>query len=1373
MKTLLPVLWLAVFLLPCRGQQPWDGPALTGDPAAVLQAANAVVSPKGSNVHVLLEAQTYKYDPDGRITSTTRRIYKVLTPEGVDAWSSLSSTYSPWYQRQPRVSGRVITIDGKVHSLDPATFSEAPVKSDSDDVFTDRRSFRGPIPAVSVGAVVEWVIEDVEPLFPEGSAFNYVMGMQVPLLHERLEIDLPLGHPFRYEIKELAEISHRSAESNGRVQHIFEGGPFKPHKRTESHVPYDVYQRGQVIFTTGRNWQAVAAGYHKAVEQQIHSSNLKETLTPVIGKKKNRAEIIDVLLRKLHQEVRYTGVEFREAAYVPRAPDEVLKRKYGDCKDKSALLIAMLRSVGIPAYMALLSTGPGVDVHPEMPGFGQFDHAIVYVPGTPEFWIDATSEFSRLGDIPLADQGRLALIAAPDTTSLKMIPDLPSSANRLVEYREIQLAEYGPARVVEVSEPYGAIEARYRHSFRRPEGKNTRKNFERYMEQTYNAEELTAYDCSNSDDFSNRFKLRLEAARAKRANTDLETAAAVITLGSVINRLPQFIRDLDPEPKKSKKPAGSDEEDEDAPKPRKNDLIMFEPFVTEQRYKIVPPPAYRLATLPKAQQQRFGPAILEREYKAEGDGSVSVLIRFDTVKRRYTADEVRSLRDGLKAFYKEKLPVVQFQNTGHLAMVEQRPRDAYRIYQDLAAAHPKEGLHQSQMAQVLLQTGLGEAARSAARKAVELEPQSANAFRTLGYVLRHDLLGRMHHRGFDRDGAIAAFRKAGELEPAEFTHRLNVAILLEFDAEGKRYAPGSKLAEAIQEYRAIRSDIEKTEYIDNLLIALLRAGRYEELLDDISKVPDSTRRKSLRIASIAALKDTEAALREAGEIANNEEERRELVASAAESLFTLRLYPQFTQLLAASAQGSPDAASRLSRSELYMSVKRRETMELSETDPRAIVIRYLQTMLSPEVNPEKWQAIRSELSFSEDSKLHDQQLQGALVGLRAIQAQFDNLENFVDLISARTEFVIDGDERSGYRVGFVFPSEQNQRKVFVIKERGQFRVIDEHRVAALHVLNLAEQGDLQTAALWLDWLREDHELSRGDDPLIARDFASFWTKGKRPGIEDVLTAAAVLAASSPRPERAIPFLERAIKAAGNGRSAELLHATLAEALLLANRYEAAYNAATQVFGRNPGSKSAFSILVTASLANAKWNELAAAATKFSQEGGEEADIARALANSLKLQRKYAAGRDQLRRVIKLGKATADDYNSLSWSYLFDDPQNTEAIDLAQRANTMSKNEAPHILHTAACVFAEKGRIAEAKDLILKVMSLAGEVEPDAASWYVFGVIAKQMGLNEAASAAFVRVESPLHAFELPLSTYELAQRHLTQLNTGASKAAKR
>ena len=71
-----------------------------------------------------------------------------------------------------------------------------------------------------------------------------------------------------------------------------------------------------------------------------------------------------------------------------------------------------------------------MDVPAELPGMGLFDHAIVYIPGEGHgaesgsgLFIDATDQYARLGQLPIADQGRLSLIARPETSALMRIPE--------------------------------------------------------------------------------------------------------------------------------------------------------------------------------------------------------------------------------------------------------------------------------------------------------------------------------------------------------------------------------------------------------------------------------------------------------------------------------------------------------------------------------------------------------------------------------------------------------------------------------------------------------------------------------------------------------------------------------------------------------------------------------------------------------------------------------------------------------------------------------------------------------------------------------------------------------------------------------------
>src|ERR1041385_9336395 len=116
-------------------------------------------------------------------------------------------------------------------------------------------------------------------------------------------------------------------------------------------------------------------------EDKLRQADVQSLLTKIdLKKSSKRDDTIRSIVALLHKNVRYTGVEFGESSLIPQFPSETLKRKYGDCKDKALLLVAMLRASGVPADLALLQAGPGRDINPELPGMGNFDHAIVYVP---------------------------------------------------------------------------------------------------------------------------------------------------------------------------------------------------------------------------------------------------------------------------------------------------------------------------------------------------------------------------------------------------------------------------------------------------------------------------------------------------------------------------------------------------------------------------------------------------------------------------------------------------------------------------------------------------------------------------------------------------------------------------------------------------------------------------------------------------------------------------------------------------------------------------------------------------------------------------------------------------------------------------------
>jgi cellulose synthase operon protein C len=110
--------------------------------------------------------------------------------------------------------------------------------------------------------------------------------------------------------------------------------------------------------------------------------------------------------------IRYVGLEFGIHGYKPYRVDEVLARRYGDCKDKASLTRALLGVLGIDARLVLLRTR-SLGAMPESPAsLSIFNHAITWVPGL-DLWLDGTASFHGTRDVPGEDRGASVLVVNP------------------------------------------------------------------------------------------------------------------------------------------------------------------------------------------------------------------------------------------------------------------------------------------------------------------------------------------------------------------------------------------------------------------------------------------------------------------------------------------------------------------------------------------------------------------------------------------------------------------------------------------------------------------------------------------------------------------------------------------------------------------------------------------------------------------------------------------------------------------------------------------------------------------------------------------------------------------------------------------------
>src|SRR5271154_4355003 len=309
---------------------PWAIPRFSDDTTALYKAASGVTAPPGSEISVLDDEDSYVFEADGRSVHTRYILYRVLTQNDVGEWSEVSVDWEPWHEDRPTVRARVITPDGVVHLLDPNSITDAAASDDDHRIYGDSRVIRAPFPAISAGSLVEeeetW--RESKPIFDSGVVTRLYFGrVGVPVQSSRLVLDAPAALPIRYHLQLLPELAPSRNEENGRVKLVFEFGPMAPLDEADDGLPSDVPPYPNIAFSTGNSWLAVADNYANIVNQQIALSDVNALVGPLIAGQRSRDDKVTAILQFISREIRYTGVEFDEAAITPRPPGETLKRK--------------------------------------------------------------------------------------------------------------------------------------------------------------------------------------------------------------------------------------------------------------------------------------------------------------------------------------------------------------------------------------------------------------------------------------------------------------------------------------------------------------------------------------------------------------------------------------------------------------------------------------------------------------------------------------------------------------------------------------------------------------------------------------------------------------------------------------------------------------------------------------------------------------------------------------------------------------------------------------------------------------------------------------------------------------------------------------
>ncbi|MEZ5300457.1 MAG: DUF3857 domain-containing protein [Verrucomicrobiales bacterium] len=276
-----------------------------------------------------------------------------------------------------------------------------------------------------------------------GSKYFAMEPLQLPVDVSELMLSLrlragqePGDIRWRTEGEELAPQITRAPD--GRAVMTWRKTELTAHE-PEANLPEWVLPFSRLELSEFSGWGEVAASVHRAWAGQYEDAPEIDAIAERIMSEAagDSAKAAVLALQHLQEEYRYLSISGGIRSFVPERASVVIGRRYGDCKDKTLLLVALLRHLGIQADPALVHTEIRRGIAQFMPSPAAFNHAIVCAQlGGKAYWLDPTMRAQRgsLDDCGWSTLG-MALVIGEATDGLKEIP-LPHADATYLELRE-------------------------------------------------------------------------------------------------------------------------------------------------------------------------------------------------------------------------------------------------------------------------------------------------------------------------------------------------------------------------------------------------------------------------------------------------------------------------------------------------------------------------------------------------------------------------------------------------------------------------------------------------------------------------------------------------------------------------------------------------------------------------------------------------------------------------------------------------------------------------------------------------------------------------------------------------------------------------
>jgi Tfp pilus assembly protein PilF/transglutaminase-like putative cysteine protease len=392
------------------------------DPARLAAAADCAAD-ASTNAIALADIRIERMYENGLASVRSQQIFCIANEQGAREYGVRNVQYAPASQQLRVLHARVYKHDGRV--LEGVEAGEGGVADTSIAMYYDVRSREVRYPGLERGDVIEldYRVTPTINANPYGDYFAslVVFRASIPQALKRYVLIAPAGRKLNIVEERLDSPAAKSLDGTDQVYEwqlrdaqALANEPRGP-SLTES-APY-------VHISTFGSWDEIGRWYADLIRPQFSlDTSLRGIAARLIAGKHSEIEKINAIHQFVLRNTHYVAMEFGIYSYKPYPVTQTYARRFGDCKDKASLMIALLHEAGVDADIALVRTRRLGDINQNATSVALFNHAIVFVPKW-NLWLDGTAEYAGSRELPLEDQGAMALVVGLNgTSSLRRIP---------------------------------------------------------------------------------------------------------------------------------------------------------------------------------------------------------------------------------------------------------------------------------------------------------------------------------------------------------------------------------------------------------------------------------------------------------------------------------------------------------------------------------------------------------------------------------------------------------------------------------------------------------------------------------------------------------------------------------------------------------------------------------------------------------------------------------------------------------------------------------------------------------------------------------------------------------------------------------------